>query len=124
MHLNPTPPEVLAEAMSHPLSGQCWRRLALHDHECRGRLTWEHALLHAGKRVNEVWALVRICEYAHSLGQYMDTGILNKGINKWIALSRIEDWGAVELRYPRTSWQQDLRYLIGLYGPLRLSAEA
>jgi hypothetical protein len=124
MNSNPTPPEVLEEAMSHPLSGRCWRKLALNDHECQGRLTWEHAMLHGGKKVNEVWALVRLCSYAHSVSPFMDSaGIIDKNINRWIALSRITDWEEVNRKYPRTAWEQDLRYLVGLHGRLRLSEE-
>lgn len=124
MKLTPTPPEILDQLMQDPLSKRCWRKLAMDDHECKGRLTWEHALLHAGKRVNEPWALVRLCEYAHSLGQFMDAGILSKDINRWIAFSRIENWSQVESKYPRTTWRQDFKYLVGLYGVCRLSEGA
>jgi len=116
MNSNPTPPEILEELMLHPLANVCWRWLLLRDHECGGRLTWEHALTHGGRRVNEAWAIIRICEKAHSLGAYQDCGILDKNVNRWIAFSRIEDWEAVEERYPRTSWRRDFRWLVGLYG--------
>ena len=117
----PTPPEVLQELMSLPYSNKCWRNLLLHDHQCQGRLTWEHAILHAGKRVNETWAIVRLCAWAHEVDEWQDGGGMNKAINRWIALGRITDWEAVESKYPRTSWRQDLRYLDTLYGHGRLS---
>lgn len=116
----PTPPETLAEMMSHPLANVCWRWYLLRDHECQGRITTEHAITHAGKRVNELWALVRICAWAHEVDQFQDGGGMNKNINRWIALSRIDDWGAVESKYPRTSWRQDLRYLRTLFGTDRI----
>ena len=116
----PTPPEMLAELMALPISNVCWRRLLLRDHECQGRLTWEHAILHAGKRVNEVWAIIRLCAWAHEVDQFQDAGGMVKNINRWIALGRITDWEQVEAKYPRTSWRQDIRYLDTLYGRSRL----
>lgn len=123
MRLTPTPPEVLESLMAHPSSNWCWRKMLLRDHECEGRLTWEHAMLHAGKRVNEVWAIIRICAKAHSVDQFQDCGILNKEINHWIAMNRIKNWDGVERKYPRTSWRREFQYLNGLYVPLIPFAE-
>lgn len=120
MNSAPIPDEVRAQIVSSPLAGFCLRRLALKDHKCQGRITWEHAILHAGKRVNEVWAIVELCAWAHSVDQFQDGGGMNKRINEWLALSRIKDWESVERKYPRTQWQLRLVYLTGLYGRLRL----
>ena len=110
---------MLAELMSHPLANVCWRWYLLKDHECQGRITTEHAITHAGKRVNELWALVRICAWAHEVDQFQDGGGMNKQINRWIAYSRIISWDSVLLKYPRTTWEQDYRYLVGIYGQAR-----
>lgn len=116
MRSEPTPPEMLEELMADPMANVCWRAWFFKDHKCAGRLTWEHAFTHAGKRVNEVWAIIRLCEYAHSLGAFMDTGILNKEINRCIGYRRITDWDAVEKKYPRTNWRQEYKYLTTKYG--------
>ena len=120
MRSEPTPPAMLAELNAHPMAQRCWRNHLLHDHECQGRLTWEHAVTHAGRRVNEVWAIVRICAYAHEVDQFQDGGGMVKEINRWIAFSRIENWGAVLAKYPRTSWPHDYWYLKRKYGDTRI----
>jgi hypothetical protein len=33
--------------------------------ECEGRLQWHHAFTYAGKRVNELWAIIPLCEEHH-----------------------------------------------------------
>lgn len=104
---------------SHPLAGKCWRRLALHDHECEGRITWEHAIIYKGRKVNEVWAIVYLCAKAHSVDGFQDGGILDKKVNEWIALNRMT--AKDEKKYPRFNWQQHRRYLNGLFGRFKLS---
>ena len=32
---------------------------------CEGRIQWHHAFKYAGKRVNEIWALLPVCENHH-----------------------------------------------------------
>jgi hypothetical protein len=60
----------------------------LKDHTCSGKITLEHAVEFAGKRLNELWAIIPLCEYGHSVNTHLDGGDLNKEINLWIALSR------------------------------------
>lgn len=88
------------------------------DHECEGRITWEHVFKYAGRQINELWAIIFLCEKAHSVGQWMDTGILDKQINEWIAINRMtpED----EAKYSRFSWRQRRSYLNAKFGEMRL----
>ena len=58
---------------------------------CAGRITWEHALTYAGRQVDEVWAIIKLCECHHSVNTYQDGGLLDKEINVWIALNRATD---------------------------------
>jgi len=112
-------PDELKEAIaSSPLHGRCIRRLVFRDHECEGRITWEHAILYAGRQVNEVWAILELCEKAHSTGAYQDTGILDKRKNEYLAISRMT--AADEASYPRCDWRQRRSYLKSLYGPIRI----
>lgn len=85
------------------------------EHECANengepvfRLTWEHAMIHASRKVQEIWAIIPLCPWSH-LGAGLD-----KEKNQWIALSRATD---AELeKYPRTDWFKKRGYLVEKYG--------
>lgn len=32
---------------------------------CEGKVEWHHAIIYAGKQVNERWAILPVCEYHH-----------------------------------------------------------
>ena len=55
---------------------------------CQGRITWEHAIIFAGKQLNEKWAIIPICEYHHDVNKFQGNGDLNKEKHVWIALCR------------------------------------
>lgn len=61
------------------------------DGNCDGRITFEHTLIYAGKQIDEVWAIIHLCEYHHAVNTYQDGGDLNKEKNVWIALNRATD---------------------------------
>lgn len=82
-------PNKLREEMAQdPYYSECAR---LGDGVCGGRITWEHAIIHAGRQLNEKWAIIPLCERHHSIGSYMDRGDLNKQENLRIALNRATD---------------------------------
>ena len=85
------PPKLKQELAGDPEYKLCLRELVLRDHLCGGRITWEHAIIYAGRQVNARWAIVPICAYAHSVDGYQDRGILDKEINVWLALNRATD---------------------------------
>lgn len=85
------------------------------EHECAGinggpiyRITWEHAMIYAGSKVNEIWAIIPLCEWSH-LGKG-----LNKEKNQWIALCRATDEDLA--KYPKSDWRQKRGYLVDKYG--------
>lgn len=80
---------------------------------CSGRPEWEHAMLYAGKQVNEAWAILPVCEYHHR-----GKG-LNKEFNHHIALQRVTDDELSKFAKSREIWIQDRKYLQGKYGVLR-----
>lgn len=92
------------------------RKELFQDHECGGRVTWEHPFLFRNKELQEPWAVVPICEKAHSVGAWQTRGgIMNKEMNRAIALSRATD---ADLRkYPTAyqAWAQMKRYLMVKY---------
>jgi len=69
--------------MAHdPYYRKCAR---MNDGGCDGRITWEHAIIYAGKQFNEKWAIIPLCVYHH-----LEDG-LDKEINQMIALNRATD---------------------------------
>lgn len=66
----------------------CARRM---DGGCKGRITFEHSLIFAGKQIDEVWAIIKLCAYHHAVDQFQDGGDLQKEKNVWIALNRATD---------------------------------
>jgi len=85
----------------------CARRL---EGGCGGRITWEHALIYAGKQVQEEWAIIALC-FDHHLGPNLD-----KEKNVTIALLQAthEDLE----KYPRSDWPRRKAYLIEKYKKL------
>ena len=75
--------------------------------DCRGRITWEHCWIYAGRQIQEKWAIVPLCEH-HHLGTGME-----KFVNQYISLCRATP---EELKkYPRVDWEQEKKrclYLI------------
>ena len=60
----------------------------IEDGGCSGRITWEHALIYAGKQIDEPWAIVLLCERHHGVNTYQDRGDLQKEKNVWVALNQ------------------------------------
>lgn len=58
---------------------------------CQGRITIEHAIIYAGRQLNELWAYVPLCAYHHAVDEFQDSGDLNKEKNVWLALKRATD---------------------------------
>lgn len=59
--------------------------------ECDGRITWEHAIIFAGKQVQKRWAIIPLCERHHAVGSHQDAGTMDKKRNEWVALNRAID---------------------------------
>lgn len=58
---------------------------------CDGRITREHAIYYANKKVQEKWAIPPICAKHHGVDQYQDNGTASKEIRVWVALNRATD---------------------------------
>ena len=61
------------------------------DGGCAGRITWEHAIIYAGRQVDEPWAIIKLCARHHAVDEWQDKGDLQKEKNVWIALNRATD---------------------------------
>ena len=55
---------------------------------CQGRVTAEHAIIYAGKQLQDEWAILWICAFHHEVDQFQDGGGMNKEKHVWIALNR------------------------------------
>ena len=62
-----------------------------HEGTCRGNMTWEHAIIHAGRQLDEAWAIIILCEYHHAVNNYQDRGDLKKELNVYYALEQATD---------------------------------
>lgn len=103
-------PEVKAKLLEEP---QVCARLG--DGECKGRITWEHAIIYAGRQLDEVWAIIKLCEYHHAVNTYQDMGALNKTKNIWIALNRATD-EELKAISKAVDWVRQREYLNTIYG--------
>jgi hypothetical protein len=102
--MRPIPAAMRKTMDADPYYHKCARRSG----ECEGRITWEHALIYAGKQVNEPWAIVPLCVYHH-----LGPGMI-KELNEYLAIRRATE--ADLAKYPRAQWQSKLVYLAGKYG--------
>lgn len=101
-----------------PFYGSCARKAALGDHTCERdplrpeqAIEWEHALYAAGKQLQQKFAIIPLCWWAHR-GPGLD-----KDINIWIALSRATDAELLELsNMGALDYFRYRRYLIARYG--------
>lgn len=110
--------ELKKKLSSNPEYRKCIRYEWLKDHTCNGRITWEHAIIFGGKQLNEPWAIIPICAYAHSVDKWQDCGILNKEINEWIALNRASD-EELEAVSKAIDYKRKREYLNGKYSKSR-----
>lgn len=96
--MNRIPPKLKAELAADPEYKLCVLGDTFPDGmNCSGRITWEHAILYAGKQVQERWAIIPLCVY-HHLGNG-----LNKRWNKQYAMSRATEED--KKKYPRLNWE-------------------
>lgn len=91
----------------------CFRRLIFKDHVCQGRITWEHPWTYGGPQINEVWAIIKICAWAHDVDEFQDGSNLDKEKNQYISLKLARAFDL--LKYPRTDWEQKKKYLFAKY---------
>lgn len=79
-------PKVKAKLEQEP--DICLRR---DEGDCKGRITWEHALTYGSRQIDEAWAILKICEFHHAVNTYQDCGKMNKEKHIWLALNRATD---------------------------------
>ena len=91
-NMHPIPTKLRNEMSDDLFYKKCCRQ----DENCDGRITWEHALMYAGRQIQKKWAIIPLCVY-HHLGPG-----LNKHLNQYIALERATAADLAE--YPKKDW--------------------
>lgn len=86
--MNNIPKKLKNELENDPFYSSCALRGI---NECGGRITWEHALIYAGKQVQKKFAIVPLCAKHHSVDEYQDMPTMNKELNVWVALNLAQD---------------------------------
>lgn len=82
------PAKLLKEILADPYYKVCARKP---DGGCAGRITFEHAIIYAGRQLQEKWAIIPLCTFHHAVNEHQDGGNLVKDKNVWIALNRATD---------------------------------
>lgn len=106
---------VRADILADWRSGKCMRAVLLKDHECGGRITWEHVFVFAGRQVDARWSIIQICARAHGVDEYQDRGIMSKEINEWISLNLATDAELAAVS-KAVDYLHRRKYLNSLYG--------
>lgn len=107
----PTP--LLKEILADKFYKVCVRSK---EKSCKGRVTFEHAWIYAGKQIQEKWAIIPLCEYHHDVCSWQDRGALEKDLNRYESLRRATE--ADFKKYPKKDWNQIWKYLKQKYGEL------
>ena len=81
----------IPEALKAQLLAEAEYKKCVRKTGCQGRITLEHAIIYAGRQLNERWAILPLCAYHHAVDQFQDGGDLQKELNVWIALNRATD---------------------------------
>ena len=92
--MRPIPIKLRNEMASDPYYSRCARFGA----DCSGRITWEHAILYAGRQIQEKFAIIPLCVF-HHLGR----GLVKK-INVDIAMKRATPEN--RKKYPLLYWHR------------------
>lgn len=116
--MRPIPPKLKAALAADPEYKVC-AKSSVAGHNCDGRITWEHAIIYAGRQLNERWAIIPICAYAHSVDFHQDGGDLDKQVNMWIALNRAseDELRAVSKATDYLAYRDRLNQKYGRYVP-------
>lgn len=104
------PKNILTKILEDDFYKKCSRHK---EKTCKGRITFEHVWIHAGRQVQEAWAIIPLCEFHHDVLSYQDRGDLQKTLNQYISLQRATDDDLA--KYPKRDWEQLKRYLRDKY---------
>lgn len=90
------PPKLRAE-LEKDLEYKTCSLYGQHGHICDGRITWEHAIIYAGEKVQARWAIIPLCASGHSVDEFQDNHEMVKELNEWVALGRASELDILNL---------------------------
>lgn len=114
------PKSVRSELDSDPKKDYCaFEGVAIDgvQHVCGGRITREHALYYAGRKIQDRFAIIFLCARGHGVDEYQDNpGQVPKPMREWAALSQgtQEDFDRFPRKFP--SFAFELNRLTKRYG--------
>lgn len=116
--MNNMPTKLRKELAADPYYHTC-ARAGIDGHVCAGRVTWDHAIIVAGRQLQEGWAIVPLCEKAHGVGKWLDLHEKKPEMSQWIALNRAPEERLEELtRLGGLDYLRRRNYLNQKYGIL------
>lgn len=117
-------PRVRKQIDADPEYGACMLR-AHPAHVCGGRITMEHALIHAGRQVDEKFAIIACCARGQEVDQFQDAHTMNKDMNRWVALNRAttEELASISKAINYFRELARLNLIFGPYTPRKISTE-
>lgn len=120
MRMNNVPEKLRRKWRKEDWRGEARVCLRAEEGNCAGRVTKEHALMYAGKQVQEEWAILDICAYHHEVDRFQDGGGINKEKHVWIALNRAPEERLRELSKgeDKIALRGRLNAIYGVYKPL------
>lgn len=83
------PKELLDQILKDPFYKKCIRA---GERQCKGRITFEHAIIYQGRQLNCLWSIVPVCSYHHCVDEWQDRGDFNKELHERAALNRAQDY--------------------------------
>ncbi len=111
-------PQKVRKEIAADLTYKVCKLAGYHGHICGGRITMEHALIYAGRQIQEKWAIVSICAAGQEVDQYQDAHTMNKELNQWVALNQatMDDLGRFS-RAPYVMLRHTLNKKYGVWVP-------
>lgn len=84
--------------------------------ECGGRVTREHAIIFAGKKVQEKWSIIPCCAKHHGVDTFQDgPGEAPKILRQWVALNRATE-GELSAISKAVNYVRERNRLNDIYG--------
>lgn len=114
--MNNIPASLKKEMLADPEYTRC---SLLGYHVCGGRITLEHALIFAGKQIQQRFAIIPVCAAGQEVDEYQDAHTMDKKRNIWVALNRAteEELHSISKAINYTRERDRLNSIFGSYTP-------
>jgi hypothetical protein len=107
--MNNMPIKLRKELSENPEYKKCTLKKYI-PHTCSGKIDWHHNARHAGKNIQEPFAIISICKSIHDLVYKKDF----RNRLDWIMINRMTDEDFK--KYHKPDWGHKKRWLNKLFG--------